>query len=70
MSYIGLRISNQITHFENRSEQKGHTVISKGNGWDSLIESVGEVQKAKRNIINYTYLPLRKLEEIYWNIIS
>lgn len=68
ISYLGFRVSNEIMHIENKSEGLPHVVKAQNGEWDHLLEGLSTVASAKSNIYNYTYFPLRKIEELLWNI--
>ena len=68
VAYIGLRVTHEIVHMENKAEESSHSVKAEQLPWDDLFEDLSEVYAAKRHLYNILFFPMRKIEEVYWNI--
>lgn len=80
--YLFARNHGDIVHIENLGSKTGRTIQAQPPEWIEIqigiAEDAGSVPlafsvrlaKAKPWILNTVFWPLRKLETIYWNILS
>jgi hypothetical protein len=71
--YICLRFSKTFVRIENKGGEQRNRVLAPSDPWDELAREMSKetpvamIWRARKPVLNAVYLPLRKMESVYWN---